>query len=55
MNRNSTPTEQVRLVELIWGLWPTLSQYGRKAAQFVDLLGYFSLKTPNIKMEVSIN
>ena len=23
-----------------------MPQYGRKSAQFVDLLGYFSLKTP---------
>ena len=27
-------------------LWPELSNYGRKASQFVDLLGYFSLKAP---------
>lgn len=29
----------------MWQLWPLLPVYGRKAAQFVDLLGYFSLKT----------
>lgn len=29
----------------MWQLWPLLPAYGRKAAQFVDLLGYFSLKT----------
>ena len=29
----------------MWSIWPELPAYGRKAAQFVDLLGYFSLKT----------
>lgn len=52
--RNSTTAEQARLVELVWGLWPLLPQYGRKAAQFVDLLGYFSLKTPGIHLGVFI-
>lgn len=33
------------LLDLLWRLWPLLPMYGRKAAQFVDLLGYFSLKT----------
>ena len=30
----------------MWGIWPELPTYGRKAAQFVDLLGYFAIKTP---------
>ena len=30
----------------MWSLWPDLPTYGRKASQFVDLLGYFALKTP---------
>ena len=30
----------------MWILWQELPLYGRKAAQFVDLLGYFVLKTP---------
>ena len=33
-------------MELMWVLWQELPLYGRKAAQFVDLLGYFVLKTP---------
>lgn len=33
------------LLNLLWQLWPLLPAYGRKAAQFVDLLGYFSLKS----------
>ncbi|XP_060810461.1 E3 ubiquitin-protein ligase UBR4 isoform X2 [Amyelois transitella] len=48
---NSSQPEQASLVSLLWGIWPTLPQYGRKAAQFVDLLGYFTLKTPNIDTE----
>ncbi|XP_045509182.1 E3 ubiquitin-protein ligase UBR4 isoform X10 [Colias croceus] len=48
---NSPQADQASLVSLLWGIWPTLPQYGRKAAQFVDLLGYFTLKTPNIDSE----
>lgn len=51
---NSSQTDQANLVSLLWGIWPSLPQYGRKAAQFVDLLGYFTLKTPNIDTEVRI-
>ncbi|CAH1990557.1 unnamed protein product [Acanthoscelides obtectus] len=42
--KNSKPSEQESLMELLWQLWPMLPAYGKKAAQFVDLLGYFSLK-----------
>lgn len=42
--RNSKPMEQELLLKLLWQLWPFLPSYGRKAAQFVDLLGYFSLR-----------
>ncbi|XP_047525824.1 E3 ubiquitin-protein ligase UBR4 [Pieris napi] len=45
---NSSPNKQASLVALLWSLWPTLPQYGRKAAQFVDLLGYFTLKTSKV-------
>ncbi|KAJ0180973.1 hypothetical protein K1T71_003058 [Dendrolimus kikuchii] len=48
---NSSQGDQANLVSLLWGIWPSLPQYGRKAAQFVDLLGYFTLKTPNIDTE----
>lgn len=44
--RNSSPSDQECLLDLMWRLWPLLPIYGRKAAQFVDLLGYFCLKTP---------
>jgi hypothetical protein len=44
-SRNSPTADQESLLDLLWKLWPQLPAYGRKAAQFVDLLGYFSLKT----------
>uniref|UniRef100_A0A8D2L812 Ubiquitin protein ligase E3 component n-recognin 4 n=1 Tax=Varanus komodoensis TaxID=61221 RepID=A0A8D2L812_VARKO len=43
--RNSSKSQQELLLDLMWSIWPELPAYGRKAAQFVDLLGYFSLKT----------
>ena len=39
-------SQQDALLDLMWGIWPELPTYGRKAAQFVDLLGYFAIKTP---------
>ncbi|KAK0172054.1 hypothetical protein PV328_005423 [Microctonus aethiopoides] len=45
--KNSGTSDQEALLDLLWHLWPLLPVYGRKAAQFVDLLGYFSLKTPD--------
>lgn len=29
---------------MMWAVWPELPMFGRKAAQFVDLLGYFTIK-----------
>nr|XP_006813905.1 PREDICTED: E3 ubiquitin-protein ligase UBR4 [Saccoglossus kowalevskii] len=42
--KNSSGSQQM-ILDLMWMLWPELPNYGRKAAQFVDLLGYFTLKT----------
>lgn len=53
--RNSSKSQQELLLELTWAIWPELPAYGRKAAQFVDLLGYFSLKTPQTEKKVSSN
>lgn len=50
--RNSTKAHQELLLDLTWAIWPELPAYGRKAAQFVDLLGYFSLKTPQTEKKV---
>ena len=46
IDRNCSLTEQENMMEMMWGLWKELALYGRKATQFVDLLGYFVLKTP---------
>lgn len=40
------------MLDLMWSIWPELPAYGRKAAQFVDLLGYFSLKTAQTEKKV---
>lgn len=53
--RNSTASEQEVILNLLWKLWPQLPAYGRKAAQFVDLLGYFSLKTSQAGKKVITN
>lgn len=52
LRRNSSKSQQELLLELTWAIWPELPAYGRKAAQFVDLLGYFSLKTPQTEKKV---
>ncbi|XP_052789588.1 E3 ubiquitin-protein ligase UBR4-like isoform X2 [Mya arenaria] len=44
--RNSGPEEQSAMLDLLWTLWGELPQHGRKASQFIDLLGYFLLVTP---------
>ncbi|XP_069467171.1 E3 ubiquitin-protein ligase UBR4 isoform X2 [Ambystoma mexicanum] len=50
--RNSNKVQQEVLLDLMWSIWPELPAYGRKAAQFVDLLGYFSLKTPQTEKKL---
>ncbi|KAL1020637.1 hypothetical protein UPYG_G00002740 [Umbra pygmaea] len=50
--RNSSKAQQDLLLDLTWAIWPELPAYGRKAAQFVDLLGYFSLKTPQTEKKL---
>lgn len=51
-HRNSNKAQQELLLDLMWSIWPELPAYGRKAAQFVDLLGYFSLKTAQTEKKV---
>ncbi|XP_041369615.1 E3 ubiquitin-protein ligase UBR4-like [Gigantopelta aegis] len=46
--RNSSPDEKEVVLNIMWDLWGELPVFGRKATQFVDLLGYFVLKTPDI-------
>jgi len=42
--KSFAPYQQETLLDILWALWPKLPSYGKKAAQFVDLLGYFTLK-----------
>ncbi|XP_065311151.1 E3 ubiquitin-protein ligase UBR4 isoform X4 [Dermacentor albipictus] len=51
LHRHSQPSHREALLTLMWELWPHLPSYGRKAAQFVDLLGYFTLKAPQPERE----
>ena len=39
----------------MWELWAELSNYGRNAAQFVDLLGYVALKAPYSMQKVRMD
>lgn len=36
------------MLELMWDLWPRLPAYGRKAFQFIDLIGYFTIKCASL-------
>ncbi|XP_074621519.1 E3 ubiquitin-protein ligase UBR4-like isoform X3 [Acropora palmata] len=44
MHKYSNSSQKVKLSSMMWKIWPYLPDYGRRAAQFVDLLGYFSIK-----------
>lgn len=46
LHKNSNPSQQEMLLDMMWKLWPKLPAFGRRAAQFVDLLGYFTLNMP---------
>ena len=50
--RYSTSSQQVKLSRMMWKIWPYLPDYGRRAAQFVDLLGYFAIKCESNTEEV---
>eukprot|EP00096_Caligus_rogercresseyi_P008738 TRINITY_DN2826_c0_g1_i1.p1 TRINITY_DN2826_c0_g1~~TRINITY_DN2826_c0_g1_i1.p1 ORF type:complete len:2495 (+),score=896.75 TRINITY_DN2826_c0_g1_i1:803-7486(+) len=51
IHKNSEPSGREALCELMWKLWNKLPFFGRKASQFVDLLGYFSMKKSLRKTE----
>lgn len=42
---NGSAWQKERLLKSMWDLWPLLPIYGRRTAQFVDLLGYLTLNT----------
>lgn len=43
--RNIQDEQQVVLIDQLWSLWEVIPSYGHRAVQFVDLLGYFTVKT----------
>ena len=52
ISRYSNNSQQVKLSSMMWKIWPCLPDYGRRAAQFVDLLGYFTIKCESNTDEV---
>ena len=50
----SQPSEQIQLVDQLWKLWPSVPSYGQKATQFVDLLGYTTISTPQVLEKVCL-
>jgi len=43
------------VIDIFWKLWPQLPQFGRKASQFVDLLGYFTMKSNIDEKRIQVN
>lgn len=41
---NSDPAHQHEILDAMWSMWFHLPSYGRRASQFVDLIGYFTIK-----------
>ena len=51
----SAPEERQYLLNIMWDLWRKLPDHGRRAAQFVDLLGFFSVGKCKEGMKESIS
>uniref|UniRef100_A0A182FS89 Uncharacterized protein n=2 Tax=Anopheles albimanus TaxID=7167 RepID=A0A182FS89_ANOAL len=45
---NSSDQHKETLLQCLWGLWPLLPAYGKRTAQFVDLLGFLTLNTRSL-------
>lgn len=45
---NSNDKQKERLIKHLWDMWPLLPAYGKRTAQFVDILGYLTLSTKSI-------
>uniref|UniRef100_A0A182YND8 Uncharacterized protein n=1 Tax=Anopheles stephensi TaxID=30069 RepID=A0A182YND8_ANOST len=45
---NSSDAHKETLLQCLWGLWPLLPAYGKRTAQFVDLLGFLTLNTRSL-------
>ena len=46
--RHSPSAKKVHIVQLLWNLWPNIRGCGHKASQFVDLLGYCTISSPEV-------
>uniref|UniRef100_A0A8D8THS7 E3 ubiquitin-protein ligase UBR4 n=1 Tax=Cacopsylla melanoneura TaxID=428564 RepID=A0A8D8THS7_9HEMI len=42
--QNCDKMDQENMLDLLWSLWPSLHGYGRKAAQFTDILSFFTMQ-----------
>uniref|UniRef100_A0A2R5LN58 Putative e3 ubiquitin-protein ligase ubr4 n=1 Tax=Ornithodoros turicata TaxID=34597 RepID=A0A2R5LN58_9ACAR len=51
LHRHSQPDCQEAVLDLLWQLWSQVPCHGRKASQFVDLLGYLTLRAPQPEKE----
>lgn len=45
---NSNDHQKEKLINMLWNMWPLLPAYGRRTAQFVDILGYLTLSTKSV-------
>ncbi|XP_053669765.1 protein purity of essence [Anopheles nili] len=45
---NSGDAQKETLLQCLWDLWPLLPAYGKRTAQFVDLLGFLTLNTRSL-------
>lgn len=45
---HSNTAQKELLLKCMWDLWPLLPVYGRRTAQFVDLIGFLTLSTKSI-------
>lgn len=48
MYENTNEAFKQMLLQILWNLWSLLPAYGRRTAQFVDLLGFLTLNTKSI-------
>ncbi|XP_037957840.1 protein purity of essence isoform X2 [Teleopsis dalmanni] len=45
---NSNERQKEKLISVLWNMWPLVPAFGRRTAQFVDILGYLTLSTKTI-------
>lgn len=45
---NSNDRQKEKLIGILWNMWSLVPAFGRRTAQFVDILGYLTLSTKSI-------